>query len=140
MKDSSIKGYHQIRRRPHPSIEVLVTSEKENEFDPNAIVMKIPTSENIPLKYHKEVTREEKKELPEQKVNDIVGELIGQVPANLCKLFCCLLLEKDVVSITYQSTENPTLSKKPDSHQSFKQNPRKKDHRDGDAIICVHTT
>ena len=99
------------------------------------MVVKMPTLENIPLKYHKEVTREETKGLPEQKVKDIAGKLTGRVPGNLCKLFRRLLLEKDVVSITCQSTENPTISKKPDSRQSYKRNPGKNDRRGGGAII-----
>ena len=94
----------------------------------------MPTSENIPLKYHKQVTREEKKGLLEQKVKDTVGELIGRVPANLCKPFYRLPLEKDV-SITCQGTENATISKKPDSRQSFKRNPGKTDRGGGGAII-----
>ena len=135
VKDSSIKGYHQIRRRPYASIEMLVTPEKENEFHPKAMVVKMPTLENILLKYHKELTREEMKGLPGQKVKDIAGELIGRVPANFCKRFRRLLLEKDVISTTCQSTENPTISKKYDSRQSFKRNPGKKDRRGGGAII-----
>ena len=98
------------------------------------MVAQMPTLENIPLKYHKEVTREETKGLPEQKVKDIAGELIGRVPTNLGKLFQRLLLERDV-SITYQSTENPTISKKPDSRQSFKRNPGQTDRGGGGAII-----
>ena len=52
VKDSSIKGYHEIRRRPHFSIEKLVTLEKENEFDLNAMDVKMPTLEDISHKYH----------------------------------------------------------------------------------------
>ena len=119
---------------------MLVTPEKENEFDPNAMVVRMSTLENISLKYHKEVKREETKRLPKQKVKDIGGELIGKVPANLCKLSHLLLLEKDFVSTTcHQSTENLTISKKPDSGQSFKRNPGKKGRRGGGAIIlCSH--
>ena len=67
-------------------------------------------------------------------IKDIAGELIGRVPANFCKRFRRLLLEKDVISTTCQSTENPTISKKYDSRQSFKRNPGKKDRRGGGAI------
>lgn len=132
--ESNIKGYHHFKLRPHPAIGMIVEPETNNIYDPDAMIMKMPLLENIPVKYHEDITKESTNG-DEQRVKDIAGRSIGRVPANVCKVFKILLEQRDVYSITCYSKDKPTISKKPHSCQSFRKKPRKKDIRGGGGVI-----
>ena len=97
----------------------------------NAMLVRMPTLENIPVSMHHINTRAEKPSAEEQKVKDLAGQVVGRVPANLCKVFRKLLKEGQVKEITAK----PTISKVPDSGQSFKRNKKDYDRRGGGAVI-----
>ena len=84
LKNSAIKGYHIFKITPLIEMTMIVEREEENEFDPYAMVIKIPEIDHIPLEDRNKITREKE---PQQRLKDIAGKVVGRVPANLGKLF-----------------------------------------------------
>ena len=41
IENSSIRGYHFFKRRPHAAIEMLLEKEEDNSYDVNAMVIKM---------------------------------------------------------------------------------------------------
>ena len=89
---------------------------------------------NIPCEFHDKVTREAKGNFPEQRVKDIADKVVGRVPANLCKLFLCVLTKREVSNITCIASESPTLNKIPPPQQSLFRNKGGHDRRGGDVV------
>ena len=49
LKNSAIEGYHIFKIMPLLEMTMIVEREEENEFDPYAMVVKIPEIDHIPL-------------------------------------------------------------------------------------------
>ena len=49
LKNNAIKGYHTFKITPLIEMTMIVIREEENEFDPYAMVVKIPEIDHIPL-------------------------------------------------------------------------------------------
>lgn len=114
--ESTIKGYHVHRIRPHQDIDMLVKP-VENEYDKYAMGVWMPNLSAIPVSLHESITRPAKRGSSTQKVKDIAGLLVGQLPANLGKVFHDLL--PYTKSITCKSVGDPIPSKKPPPDQKF---------------------
>ena len=121
--------------RPHPQIEMVTEKEIGNTRDPHAMVIKMPSLNEIPEKFHEDITKEKRGKEKQQTVKDIVGAIIGRVPANICKLFEKLLADGDVTSITCIVASDPEQSKIPPSRQSFKRKLNEYDRRGGGAVV-----
>ena len=81
-----IKGYHIYHIRPHPDVAMDVRHEEDNCYDPDAHSVFMPDLEKIPTSLHCAVTAPAKKGRPEQTVQQIAGEMVGRIPANLGKM------------------------------------------------------
>ena len=138
--NSNIKGYYVFKIRPHQSVKMLVEKEHNNEYDPHAMVVKMPELKEIHSSIHEDVTKEAKGKEPQQTVKDIAGKTVGRVPANLCKLFEKLLKDGYVTNITCSSQNDPERSKIPPPEQSFKRKKNDHDRRGGGAVIPCHFT
>ena len=79
IENSSIRGYHFFKRRPHAAIEMLLQKEEDNSYDVNTMVIKILDLIQIDKQYL-DITvavRPCKGKEPEQKVKDNAGKVIG---------------------------------------------------------------
>ena len=135
IENSSIKGYHVFKIRPHNDIEMIVTEDNENSYDPYAMVVQMPEEGSIPKELLEDVTREAKEGMATQTVKSIASKTVGRVPANLGKIFRNLISARDVSKITCVSQNKPTLSRIPPARQSYKRYVERKDRRGGGAII-----
>ena len=135
IENSSIRGYHISKRRPHTAIEMLLEKEEDNSYDVNAMVNKMPDMIQIDKQYLDFTVRPCKGKEPEQKVKDNADKVIGRVAANICKVFKELITSNQVKKIMCMSTENPNISKVPPSQQSFRKNQHGFDRRGGGGII-----
>ena len=134
--NSNIKGYHFFKRQPRPLVEMVVKEEITNPYDADAMVVVMPSLDDIHPSLYDEITHASKGwNDPEQTVRTNAGKIIGRVPANIGKIFNQLLKEGDVKKVTCWSVEDPKLSKIPPPEQSFKRNPVGYDRRGGGAII-----
>ena len=97
--NSNIKGYHTFKIRPHPQIEMITEEEIGNPRDPHAVVIKMPSLNEISEKFHEGITKKKRGKEKQQTVKDIAGAVIGIVLANICKLFEKLITDGDVTSI-----------------------------------------
>eukprot|EP00058_Branchiostoma_floridae_P019977 XP_002605467.1 hypothetical protein BRAFLDRAFT_74281 [Branchiostoma floridae] len=77
-----IKGYHVFKRRPLQGLEMKVMREYDNPYDRNAFVVKMPDLSSIPADQHHVVTDEKRGTT----VRSIAGEIIGRLPAGLCRI------------------------------------------------------
>ena len=84
LKNSAIKRYHIFKITPLKEMVMIVEREEENEFDPYAMVVKIPEIDYIPLEDRNKITREKE---PQQRVKDIAGKIVRRVPAILANYF-----------------------------------------------------
>ena len=100
VNESSIKGYHNFKIRPHPEIEMVVERDVTNIYDPHAMIIKMPELKKIPSSFYKAITKSARGKEKAQTVEEIAGETVGRVPANVCKLFNKLLQEGDIKEIT----------------------------------------
>ena len=57
---SHIKGYHIFKITPHKEIKLRVLEEVNNKKDPNAMLVKMPGLEEIPVNLHDDITRPRK--------------------------------------------------------------------------------
>lgn len=115
-----------------------VRAEKRNRFDPNAMVVEMPSLDDIPIHFIKDVTKVGNKDDKKQTVESIAGKTIGRVPANLCKLFKGFSEKK--FEIYCRATGDPTLSASPPAQRSFKKNKSGKDCEGGGAVIpCIYS-
>ena len=88
ISQSHIKGYHIFKITPHKEIKLQVLKEVNNKKDPNAMPVKMPGLEEIPVNLHDNITRPRKKlNEKNQTVKEIAGKDVGQVSANLCGVF-----------------------------------------------------
>ena len=134
-ENSSIRGYHFFKRRPHTAIEMLLEKEEDNSYNVNAMFIKMPDLIQIDKQYLDITVRPCKGKEPEQKVKDNAGKVIGRVPANICKIFKELITSNQVKKITCMSTDNPNISEVPPSQQPFRKNQHGFDRRGGGGII-----
>ena len=95
LKNSAIEGYHIFKITLLIEMTMIVEREEENEFDPYAMVIKIPEIDHIPLEYRNKITREKE---PQQRLKDIAGKVAGRVPANISKLFSLMDLSAAIIS------------------------------------------
>ena len=134
IENSSIRGYHFSKRRPHTEIEVLLDKEEDNSHDVNAMVIKMLDLIQIDKQYLDITVRPCKGKEPEQKVKDNAGKIIGRVPANICKIFKELITSNQVKKFTRMSRDNPNISKVLPSQQSFRKNQHGFDRRGGGGL------
>ena len=140
IENSSIRGYHFFKRRPHTAIDMLLEKGENNSYDVNAMVIKMPYLIQIDQQYLDITVRPCKGKEPEQKVKDNAGKVIGRVPANICKIFKELITSNQVKKIMYVSTDNPNISTLPPSQQSLRKNQNGFDRRGGGGIIHADTS
>ena len=95
LKNRAIKGYHIFKITQLIEMTMIVEREEENEFDPYAMVIKIPEIDHIPLEDRNKITREKE---PQQRLKDIAGKVVGRVPANISKLFSLMDLSAAIIS------------------------------------------
>ena len=109
---------------------MVVEPEIGNKYDADAMVIKMPKLENIPIRYHDEM-------LPSstERVKDISGKVIGRVPANICKLFRELLDRGYISSILCFCIDNPSHSKHPHYSQAYQKRSGKNDRQGGGGVI-----
>ena len=69
--NSSIKGYHVFKVTPHPAIKMFVTKEKDNKYDPHAMLVVMPDKEKIDPAYHHHISKEGSSGKSPQRVVDI---------------------------------------------------------------------
>ena len=92
ISQSHIKGYHIFKITPHKEIKLQVLKEVNNKKDPNAMPVKMPGLEEIPVNLHDDITWPKKKSHEKnQTVKEIARKDVGWVPANLCGVFRDLL-------------------------------------------------
>ena len=102
INNSNIKGYHYFKVRPHREIKMNVEKEVGNVRDESAMVIKMPPLQQISKSYHFDVTRPSKSPRErDQRVIDVAGNVVGRVPANLCRIFRRLLDCGDVDRIMW---------------------------------------
>ena len=136
ISNSSIKGYHVFKTRPHAEIPMFVERDFHNKYDPFALIVKMPVMENIPTRLHKVILRPAKGREKCQKVKDNAEKIVGRVPANVCKILTKLLQERKIEEIQCSAVGTPTLSKNTDPQISFKRYPKSnKDRKGGGAVI-----
>ena len=133
--NSNIKGYHTFKIRPHPQIEMITEEEIGNPRDPHAVVIKMPSLNEISEKFHEGITKKKRGKEKQQTVKDIAGAVIGIVLANICKLFEKLITDGDVTSIACIAVIDPEQSKIPPSRQSFKNKLNEYDRRGGGVAV-----
>ena len=79
--ESTIKGYHVYRIRPHEDITMKLEEEPTNPYDRNAFKVMMPSLTEINPIFHNLVTENG------QRVVNNAGKQVGRVPANLCRVF-----------------------------------------------------
>ena len=109
-------GYHFFKVRPHPDIPMKVEMGEDNIRDPNAMAIKMPSTDDIHQSQHKEI-RGGNKTRKEQGVSDIAWKQVGWVSP---KLFKQLLKDGSVTKIACLMTDPPCLSQIPPAQQSYK--------------------
>ena len=67
IENSSIRGYHFFKRRPHTAIEMLLEKEEDNSCDVNAMAIKMPDLIQIDKQYLDITVRPCKWKEPEQR-------------------------------------------------------------------------
>ena len=136
VSNSSIKGYHFFKRRPHLEVKLLVKTDIHNTYDENAMVVMMPALDAIPSTLHEVILKEARGKEKCQKVKDNANKIIGRVPANVCKLFAELLKQRMIQEVHCFATSIPTLSRSVDPKTSFKRRPNSgKDREGGGAVI-----
>ena len=113
--NSSIKGYHVFKIKPHWAIKMLVVPENDNKYDGNAMIIKMPMLNDIDEGFRDEITGNGEG----QRVSDIAGKIVGRVPANLSYMFRKLLKDFKVKNIECVCEGNPKHSCTPNFKQSF---------------------
>jgi len=109
-----------------------VVKEIDNTYDPSAMLVKVlKTVDSILLN---KVTCEANAGRPQQIVKDIIGQTVGRVPANLCKVFRGLLKTGDIYRVSCFSKGKATISCNPRSSLQMCKS-WGNDHRGGGAII-----
>ena len=58
VNNSSIKGYHFLKRRPHLEVKLLVKKDVNNKYDENTMVVMMPPLDSIPSTLHEVVSKE----------------------------------------------------------------------------------
>ena len=102
IENSAIKGYHIFKIKPHPLIKMLVVNDIQNPKDENAMLVKMPPLDDIPSRLHQDVTRKKKgAHEKDQTVDEIADEIVGRVPANLCRVFRELIKQREVEKIEW---------------------------------------
>ena len=102
IENSNVKGYHSFKIKPHPLINMLVVNEIKNPKDENAMLVKMPHLDDIPYRLHQDITRKKKHtHEKDQKVAEIADEIVGRVPANLCRVFRELIKQREVEKIEW---------------------------------------
>ena len=89
--NSTITGIHRTKVGAHPDIPLIVEDDNSiPSIDPNCMLVRFPDLEDLPVHLHKAVTypkNPEHKRFVDQLVEDVVGQKVGNVPANICGLF-----------------------------------------------------
>ena len=89
--NSTITGIHRTKVGAHRDIPLIVEDDDSvARIDPNCMLVRFPDLEDIPVHLHKAVTypkNPEHKRFVDQLVEDVVGQKVGNVPANICGLF-----------------------------------------------------
>ena len=88
---SVVTGIHRTKVGAHRDIPLLMENDNTiPDIDPNCIVVRFPEIQQIPERLHKAITypkNPEHKRYEDQLVEDVAGRKVGNVPANICRLF-----------------------------------------------------
>ena len=116
--DWSVKGYHVFQIRPPSGVNLIVSKESGNLYDPNAMTVTMPSLQDIPHQLHNMITRERRGSKAQQTVAGNASKMVGRVPTNLCRTFRLLIDTGLTQKITCQysgsvgPTTNPHMAKK----------------------------
>ena len=141
IRNSTISGLHATKCSSNPEVTLLVCPDTTWK-DSNAMKVVVPHLENLPLDSHDLVTwpkNHARKRFVDQKIRDVAGKKVGNVPANLCGVFKDLLDEGIATRITARSTAmKPRVSTRPCTQQSFQKRPGL-DRRGGGVVLdCIY--
>ena len=114
----AIKVFSHFGFTPSTLILMDLVPEENNSFDPNAVVVRMPSLEQIDQTSFNLMTKEE-----EQRVKNSAGNVIGRVPANLCRAFR-EIMEKDWLLEDIKCQYNGIVrdSVNPPKYQKFERN------------------
>ena len=139
---SVIKGIHKTKVGANRLIDLLVENDDHHQnIDPNCMVVRMPSLENIPTSLHKSVTYPKSRNprdprQTDQLVEDVAGKIVGNVPANLCGLLRKLKQDGVVTCIKCLAVgERPLPSAQPPSKQKFLKMQRGLDRRGGGLVL-----
>ena len=88
--NSTIRGVHITKVGAHREIPLSVLEDNSISKDPDCMLVRFPHLKDIPPRLHKAVTYKKNplhQRFVDQLVEDVVGEKVGNVPANICGLF-----------------------------------------------------
>ena len=147
VRNSTISGLHATKCSSNPEITLSVCPDTTWK-DSDAMKVIVPSLENLPLESHHLVTwpkNPARKRFKDQKIRDVAGKKIGNVPANLCAVFKDLLGRGVATRITARSTaEKPRASVRPPTQQSFQKRTLGLDRRGGGVVLdcryIIHVT
>lgn len=115
----AIKGYLHFKIIPSKLIPMDLVPEEDNLHDPNAVVVQMPSLEQIDQTNFQQMTEEEK-----QQVKKVAGNDVGRVPANLCGAFREIMgkywLLEDI-KCHYNGIVSDSVN--PPKYQKFERNP-----------------
>lgn len=97
IKNAVVKGFHEFQIRPPPTLQLPVTKEYGNKYDPHSCLVWVPEIDKIPNNLLNEVTDHKRGE----RVRNIAGLPIGRVPKGLSSCFWNLLSCPDVECIEW---------------------------------------
>ena len=97
IKNVAVKGYHEFKIRPPPTLDLPGTKEYGNRHDPNACLVWVPELVNIPERMWSIDTDNKRGET----VQTIAGLPIGRVPEGLSACFSELLSSSHVVGLEW---------------------------------------
>ena len=143
IRNSTISGLHITKNSSHPDVTLLVFPDTTWK-DENAMQVAVPSQENLAPETLRLVTwprNPVSRRYVDQLVQDVAGKKVGNVPANLCKLFKDLLKEGIVTQISARSTaQKPRRSVSPPTTQSFQKRAFGLDRPGGGVVLdCLYT-
>ena len=102
---SVVTGIHITKVGGHKDIPLMLTNDNTIPLiDPNCIAAHFPDLEQIPSRLHGAITypkNPDHKRFEDQLVEDAAGRKVGNVPANLCRLFRELQVDSRVQKLQW---------------------------------------
>ena len=117
IRNSTISGLHATRTSSHPDVVLKVLPDDTTSKDVNAMKVMVPPLNDLSEDTLNQITwprNPDRRRFIDQRVRDVVGKKVGNVPANLCGIFRVLLRDGLVTKITaISSAVKPRASIRP---------------------------